>query len=95
MADEHNPNGAYSEVFDDADARPAQTVHRIRANSSIMRLKKILGTSFIAALNPVTQPALPPSSSSWMLTLTFAPLQWPTEGRFVSTLHPHRYGIWF
>ncbi|RDW73935.1 hypothetical protein BP5796_07377 [Coleophoma crateriformis] len=40
-ADQHDPNGAYSEVFEDGSA-PAQTVHRIRANSSIMQLKKIL-----------------------------------------------------
>lgn len=44
MADQHDPNGAYSEVFEEGqDARQAQTVHRIRANSSIMKLKKILG----------------------------------------------------
>lgn len=42
---DHGPNGAYSEVFEEADARPAQTVHRIRANSTIMQLKKILGVS--------------------------------------------------
>jgi hypothetical protein len=46
MADNtnHDPNGTYSEVFEDAvDARQTQTVHRIRANSTIMQLKKILG----------------------------------------------------
>ena len=44
MADEYNPNAAYSEVFEESmDTRQAQTVHRIRANSSIMQLKKILG----------------------------------------------------
>jgi pyruvate carboxylase len=44
MTDQHGPNGAYSEVFEEGtDARQAQTVHRIRANSSIMHLKKILG----------------------------------------------------
>lgn len=47
MADHGNPhgNGAYSEVFDEnmADSKHPQTVHRIRANSSIMQLKKILG----------------------------------------------------
>ncbi|KAF8863425.1 pyruvate carboxylase-like protein [Acephala macrosclerotiorum] len=43
MADEHNPNGAYSEVFEEGkDAGQTQTIHRIRANSSIMQLKKIL-----------------------------------------------------
>jgi pyruvate carboxylase len=42
MAD-HGEHGAYSEVFEDGpDARQAQTVHRIRANSSIMQLKKLL-----------------------------------------------------
>jgi hypothetical protein len=35
---------AYGEVFEDApDSRQAQTIHHIRANSSIMQLKKILG----------------------------------------------------
>ncbi len=44
MADQHDPNAAYSEVFEEGmDSRQAQTVHRIRANSSIMQLKKILG----------------------------------------------------
>ena len=44
MADQHDPNGAYSEVFEEGtETRQAQTVHRIRANSSIMQLKKILG----------------------------------------------------
>lgn len=38
-------DGSYGEVFDDGDidTKQAQTVHRIRANSSIMQLKKILG----------------------------------------------------
>lgn len=43
MADQHDPNGAYSEVFEAGDAKQVQTVHRIRANSSIMQLKKLLG----------------------------------------------------
>ncbi|TVY20399.1 Pyruvate carboxylase [Lachnellula arida] len=43
MADQHNPNGAYTEVFEEgSDLKHPQTVHRIRANSSIMQLKKIL-----------------------------------------------------
>ncbi|TVY25006.1 Pyruvate carboxylase [Lachnellula hyalina] len=43
MADQHDPNGAYSEVFEEgSDLKHPQTVHRIRANSSIMQLKKIL-----------------------------------------------------
>jgi pyruvate carboxylase len=34
----------YSEVFEEGmDEREEQTVHRIRANSSIMQLKKLLG----------------------------------------------------
>lgn len=49
MADQHDPNGAYSEVFEEGmDIKQAQTVHRIRANSSIMQLKKILGKLFLA-----------------------------------------------
>jgi pyruvate carboxylase len=44
MADQHDPNAAYSEVFEEGmDTKQAQTVHRIRANSSIMQLKKLLG----------------------------------------------------
>jgi pyruvate carboxylase len=44
MTDAHGPNGAYSEVFEEAeDAQQTQTIHRIRANSTIMQLKKILG----------------------------------------------------
>lgn len=46
MSAEEDPNGAgaYSEVFEEGmDERQVQTVHRIRANSSIMQLKKILG----------------------------------------------------
>ncbi|KAG9230442.1 putative pyruvate carboxylase [Amylocarpus encephaloides] len=40
----HHDNGVYSEVFEEGgiDVKQAQTVHRIRANSSIMELKKIL-----------------------------------------------------
>ena len=44
MTDQYDPNGAYSEVFDEGlDLQQAQTIHRIRANSTIMKLKKILG----------------------------------------------------
>jgi len=43
---EHDPHGdgTYGEVFEDGlpDTKQQQTVHRIRANSSIMQLKKIL-----------------------------------------------------
>merc|ERR1712093_661908 len=43
MTDNHDPNGAYSEVFEEGkDSQQSQTIHRIRANSSIMQLKKIL-----------------------------------------------------
>lgn len=43
MADQQDPNAVYSEVFEQGDSKQAQTVHRIRANSSIMQLKKLLG----------------------------------------------------
>ncbi len=44
MTDIHGPNGAYSEVFEEGkDLQQAQTIHRIRANSTIMQLKTILG----------------------------------------------------
>ncbi|KAL5320724.1 hypothetical protein ACEPPN_011534 [Leptodophora sp. 'Broadleaf-Isolate-01'] len=43
MTDNHDPNGVYSEVFEEGkDSQQSQTIHRIRANSSIMQLKKIL-----------------------------------------------------
>ncbi|KAK0126202.1 pyruvate carboxylase [Cadophora gregata] len=43
MTDNHDPNGAYSEVFEEGkDSQQSQNIHRIRANSSIMQLKKIL-----------------------------------------------------
>ena len=45
MTDQYDPNGAYSEVFEEGmDLQQAQTIHRIRANSTIMKLNKILGT---------------------------------------------------
>lgn len=40
----HDPGAAYSEVFEEGnDVGKKQNIHRIRANSSIMKLKKILG----------------------------------------------------
>jgi pyruvate carboxylase len=43
MAAENAAN-KYEEVFEDGDIpKEAQTVHRIRANSTIMQLNKILG----------------------------------------------------
>ncbi|CAL3962124.1 unnamed protein product [Diplocarpon coronariae] len=40
---EHGEHGAYSEVFEEGmDSQQSQTIHRIRANSSIMHLKKLL-----------------------------------------------------
>lgn len=38
------PVSNYEEVFEDGEVqKQAQTVHRIRANSTIMQLNKILG----------------------------------------------------
>lgn len=43
MADP-STGGRYSEVFEEAtDSRQGQNIHHIRANSSIMKVKKILG----------------------------------------------------
>jgi hypothetical protein len=40
------PLSNYEDVFEEGDApKEAQTVHRIRANSTIMQLNKILGES--------------------------------------------------
>lgn len=48
---------SYGDVFDD-EVAPPQTVHRIRANSSIMHLNKILGELWLvgreAALEDLT-----------------------------------------
>ncbi len=39
-----NASEKYEEVFEDGDTpKRSQTVHRIRANSTIMQLNKILG----------------------------------------------------
>lgn len=39
---DHGEHGAYSEVFEDGEVARPQTVHRIRANSTIMQMKKLL-----------------------------------------------------
>jgi hypothetical protein len=78
MSGDHGPNGAYSEVFEEgSDSRPLQTVHRIRANSTIMQLKKLLGMS--SALPKLAQVQL--RADPWACSV---PLQWPTEERSVS-----------
>jgi hypothetical protein len=84
MADQHDPNGAYSEVFEEGlDARQAQTVHRIRANSSIMQLKKILGERKLQRLIE------PPPKLGQMLISCLGILQWPIEEKFVSAVLLH------
>lgn len=48
----------FTDVFEDDDVeevKEAQTVHHIRANSSIMQLKKILGMSLSPSL-PTSRP---------------------------------------
>lgn len=35
----------YEEVFEEGGAKEARTVHRMRANSTIMKVQKILGES--------------------------------------------------
>jgi hypothetical protein len=42
-------------AIDDSSTDPmgGQTVHRLRANSSIMKLKKILGTLFFSSQMPI------------------------------------------
>lgn len=43
-------NGAENEVFEEsADERQSQSIQHIRANSSIMQLKKILGKLLLSA----------------------------------------------
>ena len=40
------PADAFEDVFEEGEPQEAQTIHRIRANSTIMQLKKILGASW-------------------------------------------------
>jgi len=40
---EDKPPVAFEDVFEEGEPQEAQTIHRIRANSTIMQLKKILG----------------------------------------------------
>ena len=42
------PAEVFEDVFEEGEPQEAQTIHRIRANSTIMQLKKILGKSFTA-----------------------------------------------
>ena len=46
----------FHDVFDEEENKEAQTVHHIRANSSIMQVKKILGASSSASLPPLRGP---------------------------------------
>lgn len=85
MADNHDPNGAYSEVFEDGldTTRQSQTVHRIRANSSIMKLNKILGE--YPELFVYGALELHPGSIEANQTLCNGQL--PTVVKFVSSFH--------
>jgi hypothetical protein len=79
MTDQYDPNGAYSEVFEEGmDLQQAQTIHRIRANSTIMQLKKILGES---------HPDGPLAGWAWLkeTRANCDLLQLPIEERFVCT----------
>lgn len=84
---DHGEHGAYSEVFEEGkDAGQSQTIHRIRANSTIMQLKKLLGeySSSIAAWRVAE--LLPVESC--VLTMSLGLLQWPTVERSVSYSFP-------
>lgn len=49
-------NDSYNEVFEEAaDERQEQTIHHIRANSSIMQLKKLLGKILINVYSKFTR----------------------------------------
>lgn len=49
----------YNEVFEDAaDSSTVRTIHRVRANSTIMHLNKILGTVAPHSTPPHPAPAL-------------------------------------
>ena len=50
----------FEEVFEDGPPKEAQTIHRIRANSTIMQLKKILGEPWPApALERAPRASIP------------------------------------
>lgn len=51
----------YEDVFEEGDVpKEAQTVHRIRANSTIMQLNKILGQFYLLSPRPgISQEAVP------------------------------------
>ena len=55
MADDKPTEAAVfdEDVFEEGEPQEAQTIHRIRANSTIMQLKKILGESTIRDLGPM------------------------------------------
>ena len=83
MTDNSDPNAAYSEVFEEGmESRQAQTVHRIRANSSIMQLKKILGEYKLYGASMTLGHAL---------ITDFVLQQSLIEGRFVSIVPPDSY----
>ena len=49
-------NGAANEVFEESgDERQSQSIQHIRANSSIMQLKKILGKPFFSGFAAPTR----------------------------------------
>lgn len=57
------PADTYEEVFEDEEApKEAQSMHRIRANSSIMQLKKILGECLLKGRREVGQAIVYPLS---------------------------------
>lgn len=71
---------AYSEVFEDApDSRQAQTIHHIRANSSIMQLKKILGEWDVIQGSVGLTWLFDYADSSFLIT------QWLIEEKYVSS----------
>lgn len=50
MATANKPDDSYEEAIEEGNA-PPQSIHRIRANSSIMQLKKLLGEWYSCELH--------------------------------------------
>lgn len=73
----------YTEIFDAGHSGKEHTVHqRIRANSAVMELKKILGASLSPSFNVCF--------GAWQQLLILricSHLQWLIEGKYVSSFH--------
>lgn len=70
----------FHDVFDDEDNKDPQTVHHIRANSSIMQVKKILGES-ASARRQSTRSAAPVRGLRWIYLANVTVLHYSRQPR--------------